>query len=64
MNNPHYWIFCWPSGKIMAELVLDNPGIVKDKVVLDFGSGSGIVAIAAKKAGAKHVIASDIDPIA
>jgi len=30
--------------------------------VLDFASGSGLVAIAAAKAGAAKVIASDIDP--
>jgi predicted nicotinamide N-methyase len=32
--------------------------------VLDFGSGSGIVAIAAARAGAKEAIACDIDPAA
>jgi len=35
---------------------------LQDKVVLDFGCGSGILAIAALKLGAKRVIGIDIDP--
>jgi len=58
-----YWIFCWASGLAMAQWILSEPIHVKDKVVLDFGSGSGVVAIAAKLAGAKRVICCDIDPI-
>lgn len=64
MNNPLYWLFCWASGLVMAQQIAANPDWVKNKVVLDVGSGSGVVAIAAKKAGAKKVIASDIDPLA
>lgn len=63
MDNPLYWLFCWASGRVMAEWVLQGNFSVKDKTVLDFGSGSGVVAIACKLAGAKKVIASDIDPI-
>ena len=33
-----------------------------DKTVIDFGCGSGILAIAALKLGAKHVVGIDIDP--
>lgn len=58
-----YWIFCWASGLAMAQWLLAEPQHVKDKVVLDFGAGSGVVAIAAKLAGAKRVICCDIDPI-
>jgi len=47
----------------LTKIILDNPELVKDKVVMDVGAGSGIVSIAAKIAGAKHVIASDIDAI-
>ena len=57
-------MFCWPSGIVLAKLILENPKIVKNKTVLDFGAGSGIVSIAAKIAGAKHVIACDIDIMA
>lgn len=58
-----YWIFCWASGLAMAQWLLAEPHHVKDKVVLDFGAGSGVVAIAARLAGAKRVIACDIDPV-
>lgn len=59
---PAYWAFCWASGQVLARYILDNPRLVKDKRIMDFGAGSGIVAIAAMKAGAKQVIACDIDP--
>ena len=59
-----YWAFAWGGGQALARFVLDNPKIVKGKKVLDFGSGSGIAAIAAAKSGALTVTATDIDPIA
>lgn len=59
-----FWCFAWPGGQALSRYILDNPKIVRDKCVLDFASGSGIVAFAAKKAGATHVVASDVDPIA
>lgn len=59
---PAYWAFCWASGQVLARYLLDNPEIVKGKRVMDFGAGSGVVAIAAIMAGAKQVIACDIDP--
>ncbi|MFB2537692.1 MULTISPECIES: methyltransferase [unclassified Acinetobacter] len=58
-----YWIFCWASGLAMAQWLLQHPEIVKDKTVADFGAGSGVVAIAAKMAGAKQVICCDIDAV-
>ena len=62
-SDTPYWIFCWASGLAMAQWILAEPEHVKGKVVLDFGAGSGVVAIAAKMAGAKRVIACDIDQI-
>jgi len=62
-NDTPYWIFCWASGLAMAQWLLAEPHHVKDKVVLDFGAGSGVVAIAAKMAGAKRVICCDIDQV-
>lgn len=59
--EPAYWSFCWASGQVLASFILKNPAYVAGKVILDFGSGSGIVAVAAAKAGAKRVIACDID---
>ncbi len=60
-DNTAYWTFCWASGQVLAKHIFDNPEIVRGKKILDFGSGSGVVAIAAMKAGAKQVIACDID---
>lgn len=59
--EPAYWSFCWASGQVLAQYILDHPDYVRDKVVADFGSGSGVVAIAAAMAGAKQVYACDID---
>ena len=61
---PPYWAFAWAGGQALARYLLDNPATVAGKRVLDFGSGSGLVAIAAAKAGATHVTAADIDPFA
>ena len=63
MDDPPYWIFCWASGYGLAELLLNRHYSVQDKIVVDFGAGSGVVAIAAKLAGAKKVYACEIDPI-
>ena len=58
---PPYWAFAWAGGQALARYVLDNPAIVAGKRVLDIGAGSGLVAIAAAKAGAANVLAADID---
>lgn len=61
LRETPYWCFCWASGQAMARFLLEDPSWVKDKSVLDFGSGSGIAGIAAHKAGAKRIVACDID---
>lgn len=61
VGEPAYWSFCWASGQVLAQWILDNPAEVAGKRVLDFGSGSGVVAIAAAMAGAKEAIACDVD---
>jgi predicted nicotinamide N-methyase len=61
---PPYWAFAWPGGQALARHVLDNAHLVAGKTVLDIGSGSGIGAIAAKRAGARHVATADPDPMA
>lgn len=61
---PPYWAFAWPGGQALARYVLDNAQLVAGKSVLDIGSGSGIGAIAAKQAGARHVSTADPDPMA
>lgn len=61
---PPYWAFAWAGGQALARYILDNSNIVAGKRILDFGSGSGLVAIAAAQAGAAEVIAAEIDPFA
>lgn len=61
---PPFWAFAWAGGQGVARYILDHPEQVKNKSVLDFASGSGLVAIAAMQAGASSVLASDIDPFA
>lgn len=63
LNEPAYWIFCWASGLALARKILREPELVQGKKVLDFGAGSGVVACAAALAGAREVVACDIDPI-
>ncbi len=62
--TPPYWAFAWPGGQALARYILDTPEVVRGLSVLDFAAGSGIGAIAAAKAGAWHVEAADIDPVA
>lgn len=59
---PPFWAFAWAGGQGLARHVLDHPNLVAGKSVLDFASGSGLVGIAARMAGASAVLAADIDP--
>jgi predicted nicotinamide N-methyase len=61
---PPFWAFAWAGGQALARYVLDRPEIVRGKAVLDLASGSGLVAIAAMKAGASSALAADIDAFA
>ena len=61
---PPFWAFAWAGGQALARYILDNPQQVAAKRVLDFASGSGLVAIAAARAGARAVEASEIDAFA
>src|SRR5712691_910045 len=61
---PPFWAFAWAGGQALARYLLDHPETVAGREVLDIGSGSGIVAIAAAKAGAASVTAAEIDHFA
>src|SRR5467141_940248 len=61
---PPYWAFAWAGGQALARYLLDHPEVVAGRSVLDFGAGSGLVAIAAAKAGAACVLAAEIDHFA
>ncbi|UWU15990.1 50S ribosomal protein L11 methyltransferase [Rhizobium sullae] len=56
-----YWAYHWAGGTVLARHILSQPQTVNGRRVLDLGSGSGLVAIAAVKAGAMHVTAVDVD---
>lgn len=61
---PPYWAFAWAGGQALARYMLDNRPLLTGRTVLDLGSGSGLTAIAAMKAGAASVLAADIDELA
>ncbi len=61
---PPYWAFCWGAGQALARFLLDHPEHVRGLRILDLGTGSGVAAIAAARAGAREVFALDIDPTA
>jgi predicted nicotinamide N-methyase len=60
---PPFWAFAWAGGQALARHILDNPALVAGRSVLDLATGSGLVAVAAAKAGAHPVTANDIDPL-
>ncbi|WP_433199306.1 class I SAM-dependent methyltransferase [Dactylosporangium sp. CS-047395] len=61
---PPFWAFAWAGGQALARYVLDHPDLLAGRTVLDLAAGSGLVAIAAMKAGAAHVTAVEIDELA
>ena len=61
-DDSPFWAFPWAGGQALARHVLDNPDVVAGLRVADFGTGSGLVAIAASMAGASRVVAYDVDP--
>lgn len=60
---PPYWAFAWAGGQAVSRYILDNPALVAGQRVLDLGAGAGLAAIAAAKAGAREVLAADIDAV-
>jgi predicted nicotinamide N-methyase len=58
---PPFWAFAWAGGQALARYLLDSPATVAGKRAVDFACGSGIVGIAAMKAGAEKVLCADID---
>jgi predicted nicotinamide N-methyase len=60
---PPFWAFAWAGGQALARHLLDDPDLVAGREVLDLATGSGLVAVAAARAGASVVTANDIDPL-
>jgi len=61
-DDSPFWAFPWAGGQAVARHVLDHPALVAGRRVFDFATGSGLVALAALRAGAAAVLASDVDP--
>ncbi|OGN50098.1 MAG: nicotinamide N-methyase [Caulobacterales bacterium RIFOXYB1_FULL_67_16] len=59
---PPFWAFAWAGGQALSRYLLDHPHEVAGKRVLDFAAGSGLVGVAAMRAGAASVLCADIDP--
>lgn len=59
-----YWAYLWSGGAVLARYIAEHPEAVAGRHVLDLGSGSGVIAIAAAQAGAATVLATDIDSYA
>ncbi|MDR3505927.1 MAG: 50S ribosomal protein L11 methyltransferase [Acidocella sp.] len=62
--QPPFWAFAWPGSEALALHITQNPGLVRGKRVLDFAAGCGLAALACMRAGAAHVEAAEIDPLA
>lgn len=62
--EPPFWAFAWAGGQGLARWLLDHPAAVAGRTVLDVASGSGLVGIAAMRAGAARATCVDIDPFA
>jgi len=62
--DPPFWAFAWAGGQAVARHLLDTPAEVEGRTVLDLATGSGLVALAALLAGARHATAVDLDPVA
>ncbi len=63
-TEPPFWAFAWPGSQALARHVLDHPGLVTGRRVLDFAAGCGLAGIACARAGAASVEAAEIDPLA
>ncbi|WP_291412282.1 methyltransferase [Devosia sp.] len=63
-DDPPYWAYAWAGGAVLARYLEDHPETVAGRTVLDFGAGSGLVGIAAARAGAAKIWAIEPDPIA
>ena len=59
-----YWAHLWGGGRALVPFLAERPETVAGRRVLDLGSGSGVVSIAAHRAGAAQIVAVDVDPYA
>jgi predicted nicotinamide N-methyase len=59
-----YWAVAWAGGLAISRHLHAHPDAVVGRRVFDLGSGSGLCAIAALRAGAARATANDIDPYA
>jgi predicted nicotinamide N-methyase len=57
-----FWAFAWPGGQALARYILDHPSLVEGKAVVDFGAGGGLISLAARRAKARSIVATEVDP--
>lgn len=63
-GRPPYWAYLWGGGLALLDHLQAGREKIAGRCVLDLGSGSGLLALAALRMGAKRAIAVDTDPIA
>ncbi len=59
-----FWGVVWPGARLLIRFIAQNRNLFRGKTLYDIGSGCGIAAIAAARAGSAEVVANDIDPVA
>jgi predicted nicotinamide N-methyase len=59
-----YWAYLWSGGLALATWLTEHPAEIAGRRVLDYGTGSGLVAMVAAQVGAINVTAADSDPFA
>ncbi len=59
-----FWAVAWPGALMIAGWLLAHPEIVRGRSVLDLGCGGAVAGVAALLAGARALVANDVDPVA
>jgi predicted nicotinamide N-methyase len=63
LESGHCGTSVWEAGIALSEHIQSHPSLVNGKRILELGSGTGIVGLAAFQSGASHVLLTDIPQI-